>query len=153
MDNFVITEFVGAMLSKDPTGRKISFENRAYSCFIVTYKGSIRFSANDRVFMTDCNHSVFLPKGLTYLNECIDNAESYVFNFLTQSEYNEPIQLRGMDKSQIDVIYNNLKKLKDEQVLVGSNVGIFAELYLLAKNLFISDIIQGMTEGVDPACG
>ena len=70
MDNFVITEFIGAMLSKDPKGRKFVYNNRPYACFIVTYKGRAKFMSKYGIVVADSEHSVFLPQGLSYVNEC-----------------------------------------------------------------------------------
>jgi AraC-like DNA-binding protein len=142
MDNFVITEFIGAMLSKDPKGRKFVYNNRPYACFIVTYKGRVKFTSKYGIVVADSEHSVFLPQGLSYVNECEDDAESYVFNFLTQSKYDEPLSLNALGKSEIDLIFNNIKRESDRRIVTSNNVGVFAEIYLLAKKLFLENFNQ-----------
>jgi AraC-like DNA-binding protein len=57
MDNFVITEFAGALFSKDAKGRKINFTNRTYSCFIITYKGKVKFTSKNNTVISDCGFS------------------------------------------------------------------------------------------------
>ena len=142
MNDFIITQFSGALLSKDPKGRKISFNHRPCSCFIITYKGRVKFTTKDTIIVSDCEHSVFLPQGISYVNECEEDAESYVINFRTQSEYLEPLSLNGMDKAEIDTIFNSVKREADRQILVNNSVGVLAEIYLLAKKLFFENISQ-----------
>lgn len=137
MDNFVVTEFIGAMLSKDPKGRKFVYNNRPYACFIVTYKGRVKFTSEYGIVVADSEHSVFLPQGLSYVNECEEDAESYVFNFLTQSKYDVPLSLNALGKSEIDLIYTNIKRESDRKFVTNNNVGVFAETYILAKKLFL----------------
>ena len=96
MKNFVITEFNNLYIANDPTGRKSKFLNRQFSCFIITIKGKIRFTYEGGCLISQQGAPVFLPKGLTYLNECLESAESYVFNFQTLEQDHPPIQLSSV---------------------------------------------------------
>jgi AraC-like DNA-binding protein len=80
---FVITDFVSAFVSCDRGGWKRKFENRESSAFIITKSGKIRFTIGGAEIVSDPTHAVLLPEGVTYLNECLADAESYVFNFHT----------------------------------------------------------------------
>ena len=81
--SFVITQYLTPLHVFDKAGSRMNFESRYANCFIITLKGRIRFSFESGTVSSDEKHSVFLPRGLRYLNECIEEAESYVFNFQT----------------------------------------------------------------------
>ena len=91
-EKFVITAIVGALIANDPAGRKKKFYNRFSSCYILPLQGKIRFSYRGGEVIAAAGQPVFLPQGLTYTNECLQEAKSYVFNLQTLHSH-APMQL------------------------------------------------------------
>ncbi|MBO5454276.1 MAG: hypothetical protein J6A69_10015 [Clostridia bacterium] len=108
MNDFIITAFENALYIEDAKGKKINFENRRCASFIVTVKGKICFSYGGGYVISDAKHAVFLPKGLSYTNRCIESAESYVFNFHTQNQYEKPMQLGLLYSKTAEEIYEKI---------------------------------------------
>lgn len=150
MDNFVITEFIETFIVKDAKGRRKVFENRPYACFILTYKGSIKFTANhnDEIVICDENRAVFLPQGLSYVNECLEDAESYVFNFRTLKKYDNITTFKSLKREEAELIYKNVRHEKDRQIYHNLSVGAISELYVLAKTLLLKNIDQTYTNHI-----
>ena len=131
--SFVITDFVSVFISNDRGGTKRLFENRYASAFIVTKSGKIRFSYDGGELVSDPTHAVLLPEGITYLNECLSDAVSYVFNFHTQT-IPIPMSFEFSRHGFAEKIYNDIltagysSSLKNE-------VLIMERLYSLASAL------------------
>ena len=130
---FVITDFVSVFISSDRGGWKRLFENRYASAIIVTRSGKIRFSYDGGEMIADPTHAVLLPEGITYLNECLSDAESYVFNFHTLKRP-EPMVFEFSRHGFAERIYNDIlsasfsKSLKNE-------ITVMERLYSLASAL------------------
>ncbi|MBO5280447.1 MAG: hypothetical protein J6B55_04405, partial [Clostridia bacterium] len=134
MENFVITQCRSAFLAHDPAGRKTGFENRQFACFIVTVKGKIRFTYDGGSLIARAGAPVFLPRGLSYLNECLETAESYVFNFHTLESDHRPMQLSAISDSLIAEYYERIRSASDSAVL-SDRLSALAALYSLAARL------------------
>ncbi|MBE6702748.1 MAG: helix-turn-helix transcriptional regulator [Ruminococcaceae bacterium] len=133
MEKLIITAVADCFFARDPRGHKIEMQQRKYACFIVTVKGKIRFTFRDRALICDRAHPVFLPQGACYLNECLDTAESYVFNFLTKDEH-QPMSLSPPCEAQVRKAFDCISKghfmsFSDEAESIG-------ELYFLLSALF-----------------
>lgn len=134
MENFVITEFHSLYIANDPAGRKSQFTNRHAACFIITQKGKIRFTYADGFLIAQAGAPVFLPKGLSYLNECLETAESYVFNFQTSEQSLPPMQLSAVSSDTAPKYYEKINALSDSSLL-SDRLSIFEALYSLACKL------------------
>ena len=149
MERLIITAVADCILSKDPRGRKIEMEQRKYACFIVTVKGRIRFTLGDRTLICDREHPVFLPQGASYINECLETAESYVFNFLTLGEH-APESLSTPCEPQV--------KRAFEQISAGHSVSVadeaqsLGELYLLMAELCAAPSVSTADGILQTAC-
>ena len=95
-ENFIITEFSNIYEANNAKGKILELKKRYCSCFIITFYGSIKFSYNDGSVVADSSHPVFIPEGLTYQNECLDDAKSLVFNFHTLKKYDVPMILSSV---------------------------------------------------------
>lgn len=135
MDNFIITKFYNCINVLDSKGRKLEMKDRYASCFILPLKGSIRFSFEKKYIISDKYHPVFLPKGFSYTNECIESAESIVFNFRTQEQYTEPTVLSPISPLLARQTYDNVLNA-DLSTVPQKNLLIMSELYTLSYNLF-----------------
>ena len=109
-ENFIIAEFNSIFTATNTEGKIIELKNRYCSCFIVTFSGSIKFSYESGSVVADSEHPVFIPEGLTYQNECVEDAESLVFNFHTLNKYAEPIVLSSVSHRFATEKYGEIEK-------------------------------------------
>ncbi len=133
-ENFVITELVGAFIANDPAGRKKEFIDRRSACFILTQRGKIRFRYPGGEVVAEVGRPVFLPRGLSYINECLEAAESYVFNFQTLNQSMAPMQLAPLAGDLAEKYYEAICAASLSPSLQ-SNLLIFESLYALARRL------------------
>lgn len=133
MEKVVITAVADCFFTKDPRGHKIEIEQRRYACFIVTIKGKIRFTFRDSVLICDKDHPVFLPQNVWYRNECLESAESYVFNFLTKDEH-KPMSLLPPCEAQAKKAFEQISR--GYSMSFGDEAKALGELYYLASVLF-----------------
>lgn len=146
-ENFIITEFINCFYAKDPTGRKKEFIDRRYGCFIITLKGRIRFTSNGTKIYSDKDHAVFLPRGLSYTNECLENAESIVFNIETKEDYTSAVSLSTVPESIAKNVYTAIKK-EASSLSVKSKLFIMRELYTLIYGLFPTEEKSSATDKI-----
>ena len=134
MENFVITKVHTLFLSRDREGRRAQYVDRKYACFIITLRGRIRFSYDGGEVIAEEGHPVFLPRGLTYLNECLEEAESYVFNFQTLKSDHRPMQLSPVSERVVGDAYEHIRDRMFSEDFE-SSLSVFEEMYALAKRL------------------
>lgn len=134
MEAFVITSVVNFHFVKDLKGRRVRFDRRACAGFIITVSGKIRFSYEGGVLCSEKGKPVFLPKGLSYTNECLEAAESYVFNFQTLEDYKSPVGLSPISEEQIGAIYERMYA-EFSSVTLANRLSVFEDMYALARVL------------------
>ena len=134
-ENFIITEFNSIFTTTNTGGKTIELKNRYCSCFIVTFSGSIKFSYKDGSVVADSEHPVFIPEGLTYQNECLEDAESLVFNFHTLNKYAMPAVLSPISHRFATEKYREIEKTLFLST-AENKMTVLSELYSLASRLF-----------------
>ena len=134
----VITQYLTPLHVFDKAGSRMNFESRYANCFIITLKGMIRFSSDLGTVFSDKEHSVFLPCGLRYLNECIEDAESYVFNFQTAESEKSPLMFEAPPSELVRDCFENIKRAALLSLPYG-NMLAMRELYSLSLALFSND--------------
>ncbi|MBE6553072.1 MAG: helix-turn-helix domain-containing protein [Ruminococcaceae bacterium] len=134
MDHFVITKFNSIFIAHDPAGRKLRLNNRKSACFIITVKGKIHFTYENGSLIAQAGTPVFLPKGLSYLNACMEDAESYVFNFQTLEQNHPPMQLSAVSDFLASEYYERINAIVNSSALPDRFL-IFETLYSLAGRL------------------
>ena len=132
-EKFVITEFKNIFEARDPAGRKTFFNDRYAASFIITLKGRIAFHYGGKTVISDKDNPVFLPKGLSYENECLEDAYSLCFGFYTLEAYKEPFNLHKISENFAKECYFDI-----ERTVKGARDthAIFISLYSLAQKLF-----------------
>ncbi len=150
MNQFVITEVACCFYAVDSKGHKIQITDREYACFIIPIQGTIRFTFCDQTLICDRTHPVFLPFGATYTNECLDDAESYVFQFLTQENSLPPMVLSEPYTQQVRQCYDVLSKGSSNSY--PSSTQMMGLLYLLASALFTQPPISAAESVLQAAC-
>lgn len=139
MEKPIITAVADCFFAKDPRGHKIEISRRRYACFIVTVKGKIRFTFSDCVLICDKEHPIFLPYGSRYRNECLDSAESYVFNFLTKDDH-QPMLLSPSSEMQVKRAFEQISIR--HSMSFGDEARAIGELYYLMSALFTSPSVS-----------
>ena len=150
--DFVITSFDSILYVKDKKGQTVQFENRYASCFIVTKSGKITFTSNNKTITAQKGCPVFLPEGLCYINECKEDAESFVFNFHTLNNISEMLELTDISIHTANECYKNIQSAVASGAKT-SNISVFKELYTLSELLFdennpISDAEKTISDAV-----
>ena len=135
MEQFVIAGFSAPYDAVDPKGEKIETENRCAACFIITVSGAIRITYDGGVLVCSPEHPVFLPCGLSYASEAIEDSESYVFNFQTISDSHLPRELSPVPEIFVRSRFEAVKNAADAHSTQDLAVG-FHELYTLVHALF-----------------
>lgn len=149
-ENFVITKFVTAFFAEDARGRRAFFTNRRSACFILPVCGKISFSGEEGRVVADASHPVFLPEGFSYLNECLEDARSYVFNFKTAERYRRPRALGAVPHELCATLYEKIRQAEYAPSLQ-STLDIFGSLYTLAARLFEESTAPAHHEAVEHA--
>lgn len=134
MKNFVITKMVNLHFVKDSKGRRVKFDSRACAGFIITVSGKIRFSYAGGELLAEKGSPVFLPGGLAYTNECLEAAESYVFNFQTLEHDAPPLGLSPISEEQIRGIYERVQA-EFSSVTLADQLSVLENMYALARLL------------------
>ena len=146
-NGFSITKFVSCFYAIDKKGRKKEFINRRFACFIITLKGRISFTSRENRVFSDSKHAVFLPQGLDYVNECLEDAESIVINFSTDKSYTLPASLAAVTKTRALECYKTVKK-SSASLSAQSRMIIYSEIYSIAAELFAERNDNRMSDAI-----
>ena len=134
-ESFVITKFNNIYTALNQKGKIIELKSRHCACFIVTLRGSIRFTHSGGSIVADSTHPVFIPEGLSYINECLEDAHSLVFSFHTLDKYRFPWVLSAVSHSFAAERYEAIEKTLISEPSEKSMIRL-SELYSLAAKLF-----------------
>ena len=135
LQDFIITRFNNIYIANNQKGRILEQKNRQRSCFIIPLSGSIKLICNGEITVTDCQHPVFIPEGLTYTNVCIEEAKSLVFNFHTLKKYDAPVSLSKISPRLATEAYQAIEKAMISDAPQNTML-ILCRLYSLASELF-----------------
>ncbi|HWR23852.1 MAG TPA: AraC family transcriptional regulator, partial [Feifaniaceae bacterium] len=69
-----------------PEGSICHFSNRSESGLIFVESGRLFYEHEGRQYLSDCDHALFVPKGINYTLKCLEKSMSYVVNFNLASE-------------------------------------------------------------------
>ena len=143
---FTIRDFNNALHVFDLRGKRLVFKDRYADGFIVTFCGRIRFSCEQGSLIADREHSVFLPRGLSYVNECEEDAESLVFNFYAEGTSQLPQSLTPVHEFFAINCFDTIEKatrLRD-----GGRLLILSEMYSLADRLLAAPSNMSATQEI-----
>ena len=145
MDHIIIKQFRNISYIKDKKGRILTFQSRYASCFIITLKGRLKFTFDDKTVITDCNQGVFIPEGTAYTNECLESAESISVNFNIFDPSVLPVALNGMNEKLAMSFYREISQKACENT-ESAQYYLLSRLYRLADLLFQNDSSQSYKE-------
>lgn len=134
MSYLTITAFDSALIATDLLGRRCEFSDRRTAAFIITTEGAVRFSYAGGTVLSTPDHPVFLPRGLSYLNECTETATSYVINFQTLQSDSSPLQLAPISALLAKEYYDALIRHAASDTEYG-HLAAMETLYSLAARL------------------
>ena len=80
-------------------------------------------------------HPIFIPKGLSYKNTCIEDAQSFMFNIQVQDGRDDVIWLLPQDVKQLQRIYDEITTLSATLTIRKQSI-IFSKLYQLIGECF-----------------
>lgn len=139
-----IDRLISILHVHDLKGHRISFDARRSDCFIITIRGSIRFTFKDDSIVTDPSGSIFIPKGAAYTNECLEDAESILVNF-DASGSAAPRRLNPIDPRTALQFYETISRsaLADTE---RAHYYLLSQLYLLTHQLLPHEVPENSTE-------
>lgn len=133
-----IEKFRNISYIKDKKGRVLSVKSRYASCFIITLKGRIQFTFNDKIIIADCNQGIFIPEGTAYINNCLESAESISINFHLSNSMMSPCALNSMNEKLAMSFYREIFP-KAYESTESTHYYLLSKLYQLAFLLFKND--------------
>lgn len=134
-NSFIITSFLSASKPINQEGRSFYMHKRTSSALIFPLYGKIEFSWNNEVICLDALHPVFVPKGISYLNNCVESAQSIMFNIEVQNPGNAMIPLSPSKIESIEQLYEDITILTANSTMK-KQAKLFEKLYkILAECL------------------
>lgn len=109
-EDFYVSEFRAVSKIHDARGRYLDMKNRHCAVVVFTEKGSIRFSQNKKIFISDGKYPIFIPAGASYINECIEEADSLMFSFNTIGSYTSICYLSPMTAAECSWYFELIEK-------------------------------------------
>ena len=82
----IVADLFSASEICNKKGFRFYKENRESSVLIIVLEGKIRFSSGESIYIATPDAPIYIPSGTTYLNECVETAESIMFNFVEAGE-------------------------------------------------------------------
>ncbi len=133
-----IEKFKNISYVKDKKGKILSFPLRYASCFIITLKGKIRFTFGEKSIVIEKGQGIFIPEGTSYINECLESAESIIMNFyLSDPKSFSPIALNRIQEKWAMSFYEEMSQKAYEKT-ESAQYALLSQLYRFASILFPS---------------
>lgn len=76
----ILLGFLCAIRVHNQQGYRLRQNGRESAVLIIPLRGRIRFSQGAHVVVADAATPVYIPRGAAYLNECLEEADSLLFN-------------------------------------------------------------------------
>jgi len=107
----VITEFLSASKPTNHQGRSFFIYGRPSAALIFPIYGKLEFSYGDEVIHADFEHPVFIPKGMGYMNKCIEDAQSLMLNIQVQNGGENILPLLPLEANRLQRFYDEITML------------------------------------------
>ena len=139
--SFIITEVCGAMRVLDRRDHRLLVASRESAALIFTVRGRIRFTYEGGEVVSVPGSGVFLPQGLSYLNICEEEADSFLYTFQTLEKDLVPCSVFTPSKAVCEKRYEEMLRsgMQKNPYLTLSH------LYTLASEAFSEDKTGSMT--------
>jgi len=106
--NITVTEFDSATICINKVGAQLLMKDRSSCSLIVTKSGAVSFTQNGKTVISSQQSPVFIPKGASYLNTCLETAESMMVNFQAQTDIKEITAFSPSSISKLEIHYDTL---------------------------------------------
>ncbi|MBQ7660439.1 MAG: helix-turn-helix transcriptional regulator [Clostridia bacterium] len=134
METFLISDVYSCIYCEDKRGKR-DFVCRRSAGFILTFSGEILFSSAAGAVRADAATAVFLPRGISYRNECLRPAQSVVINFCSDFGADAPLALAAVPRETALGICRRIRPhLHTENPY--DRLFVLSEVYALAYRLF-----------------
>lgn len=137
-NSFVITSFLSASKPINQQGHSFYMHDRTSTALIFPLYGKIQFSWGSEVTYLDALHPVFVPKGISYMNTCLENAQSIMFNIEVQNAGSKMITLSLPKIKNIERIYDEITVLTANSTMK-KQAKLFEKLYQLLSECLPSE--------------
>ena len=131
----IIVKFTSAFRVHNHKGSKIQKEDREASCFIIVLRGKIAFTQNGKKIVATPKEPIYIPSGTSYLNECLEDAESLLFNFKETTPGDAILALSYIEPQKSARIFERILVLNSQKSL-RAEAEIFSLLYTLARECY-----------------
>ena len=145
----IITRFVSAFKVYNRKGFTFSKEKRENSVIIIVLHGKIRFTQNETSVIASPQSPIYIPSGVSYLNECLEDAESLLFNFEEAKPSETLISLPHIEYQKTTRIFKHILSLNVRNGL-RATAEILSSLYMLISECY-SDNITSERMLISPA--
>jgi AraC-like DNA-binding protein len=130
-----ITAFASAFKVCNRKGFSILKENRENSVIIIVLRGKIRFTQNDNSVIALPDAPIYISGGVSYLNECLEDAESLLFNFEEATPSGAMASLHHIEHQKAIRIFGHILERKERGGL-RADAEILSALYLLVSECY-----------------
>jgi len=135
----IIVQFVSSLKVCNKKGFRYAKENRECSVIIIVLKGKIRFTSNGQTVIAAPDAPVYIPSGTTYLNECIENAESLLFNFKETKHRHTILSLSHIEQQTALRIFERISILKSQNS-ASAVAEVLSLLYDIVRNGYAESV-------------
>jgi len=135
----VIVKFISSIKVYNPKGGCLKIKKRETSVLIIVLSGKIRFTQNGNSTIASPKSPIYIPKGASYLNECLEDAESLLLNFEECRQSDAIAPLAYIEPQKAIRIFERVLILHAQKTLRAE-----AEIF----SLFYSLVSEGYTESV-----
>lgn len=108
----IVTEFVSALRVQNSVNFRMESKARFSAAYIFPLCGEIKFTQKGHCVIADRKAPVYIPAGAAYVNECLVDAESIVFNINDTNDSDVIRSLFPMNEDRLIRIYNRICVLK-----------------------------------------
>lgn len=109
--DITVTGFDSATVCINKGGAQLVMKDRSSCSIIVTKSGAVSFNINGKTVISSSQSPVFIPKGVSYINTCLETAESMMVNFQAVTDIKDIISFSPANISRLEDHYNILCSL------------------------------------------
>ena len=113
-------------------GFRLLENSRKTSVLIIVLKGRIRFTSCGQALIATPDAPIYIPSGAEYLNECLEDAESLLFNFSEQELDRKITSLSRIETPTATRIFERIRALKAQKEPC-AEAEIFSLLYDMVR--------------------
>ena len=146
----IILQFLYAIRVQNQTGFRLRQTGRESTVLIIPLRGRIAFTQDGRTVMADAKTPVYIPRGAAYLNECIEEADSLLFNICDTPHSTQIIPLSTVEEERARAIFARVCALQAQKNNRNA-AETLSLLYRLIRDLYREEAESGSATLLAPA--